>query len=177
MYYVPSVYNNGTECRLLLLSGTIPITFQKAMYNIPVDIYLPIQFPNLPPIVYVRPTPDMMVSSKHECVESDGLVKSPYLSRWAFASSSLIDMVKDLQRVFGEKPPLFSRGPANVTVKTKPPVSTGYATVADPSTGIYSIDSGSNRSYSQGEKGFTCLCIQTLRRMLCEHMCVWLITL
>lgn len=33
--------------------------FKGSQYNIPVDIYLPLTYPQTPPLVYVRPTASM----------------------------------------------------------------------------------------------------------------------
>lgn len=109
MYFYNLVGNDGSESQLLLLAGTIPIVFQKATYNIPIDIFIPIQYPNRGPIVYVRPTQDMIVTPAHEHVESDGLVKAPALANWSPMASSLLKLIQELQRIFGAKPPLFSR--------------------------------------------------------------------
>lgn len=50
----------------------------------------------------------MIVSPNHSNVDSEGLVRLPYLDNWR-NSSTLIDLVKNLQTLFGEKPPLFSK--------------------------------------------------------------------
>ena len=52
----PLILNTGEEKQLVSLSGTFPITFRGATYNIPSEIFLMESYPNTPPIAYIRPT-------------------------------------------------------------------------------------------------------------------------
>ena len=74
--------NDGSESRMVLLSGTIPIYFQAQQYNIPVDLFLPESYPRVVPKLYVRPTANMIVHPNHPHVDKEGLVYLPYLSDW-----------------------------------------------------------------------------------------------
>ncbi|RMZ52781.1 hypothetical protein APUTEX25_000900 [Auxenochlorella protothecoides] len=58
-------------------------------YNIPVAVWLPEQFPLAPPIVYVVPTPDMMIKPGHSVVDPSGSVASLYLENWLYPGSNL----------------------------------------------------------------------------------------
>lgn len=49
------ISNDGAENTLLVLAGTIPITYSNASYNIPVELYIPQAYPRAAPICYVRP--------------------------------------------------------------------------------------------------------------------------
>ena len=74
--------NDGSESRMVLLSGTIPIYFQAQQYNIPIDLFLPESYPRVVPKLYVRPTANMVVHPNHPHVDKEGLVYLPYLADW-----------------------------------------------------------------------------------------------
>lgn len=74
-------YDDGRTQLLLIMSGTIPIQFRNATYNIPVDIWVPRTYPREPPIVYVRPTSTMLVR-KGRNVDVSGKVGGDYLQHW-----------------------------------------------------------------------------------------------
>lgn len=76
-----TAYDDGRTVLLLILSGTIPIEYRTATYNIPVDIWIPRQYPREPPITYVRPTNDMLIR-KSINVDPSGRVQIEYLQRW-----------------------------------------------------------------------------------------------
>ncbi len=50
------VNNAGVQSKLLTISGTIPIKYQGAVYNIPIELFVPERYPQEAPKVYVRPT-------------------------------------------------------------------------------------------------------------------------
>lgn len=66
-----------------------PPQAQTVKYNIPVAVWLPEQFPLAPPIVYVVPTPDMMIKPGHSVVDPSGSVASLYLENWLYPGSNL----------------------------------------------------------------------------------------
>ncbi|MPC20255.1 Tumor susceptibility gene 101 protein [Portunus trituberculatus] len=52
-----------------------------SLYNIPVCIWVLDNHPISPPMVYVKPTPDMLIkASRH--VDQNGKVFLPYLHEW-----------------------------------------------------------------------------------------------
>ena len=54
------------------------------VYNIPIAMWIPREFPGQPPTVYVVPTPTMEVRpNKH--VDAAGKVYHLYLNQWAMA--------------------------------------------------------------------------------------------
>jgi hypothetical protein len=75
------VYENGTSALLLLLKGTLPVTFRGATYGFPVAIWVPYAYPREPPIVYIDPSEDMVVRPGQH-VSGDGRVYHPYLAQW-----------------------------------------------------------------------------------------------
>jgi hypothetical protein len=74
-------YENGTSALLLLLTGTLPVTFRGATYGFPVAIWVPYAYPREPPIVYVTPSQDMVLRPGQH-VSTDGRIYHPYLAQW-----------------------------------------------------------------------------------------------
>jgi hypothetical protein len=119
------LYNNdGTESRLLVLAGTIPIHFQKNRYNIPIDLYIDEKHPNVGPRMYVRPNSNMIVKQQHRNVDCEGLVYLPYLSSWT-TSSSLSELVSIASNVFSNETPLFARQSNIQTQRPSPVINAG----------------------------------------------------
>ncbi len=78
-------YDDGRTQLLLCLHGTLPITYRAATYNIPVAIWLTLDYPREPPLVYVVPTNDMLVrQSVH--VDLSGRCDLQYMRDWRVKS-------------------------------------------------------------------------------------------
>ncbi|EFQ89915.1 hypothetical protein P3342_007259 [Pyrenophora teres f. teres] len=103
-------YENGASALLLLLTGTLPVTFRGATYGFPVAIWVPHAYPREPPIVYVTPSHDMVLRPGQH-VSTDGRVYHPYLAQWAkyWDKSTLFDFLAVLRGVFAKEPPVRSR--------------------------------------------------------------------
>lgn len=84
---------------------------QGVKYNIPVSLWLPERYPNVAPIMYVVPTPDMIIKPRHAFVDASGVVNSAYLRNWSQPHSTLMIMCNDVSIQFGQDPPLFSKPP------------------------------------------------------------------
>ena len=82
-------------------------------------IWLPEGYPRSSPIVYVVPTPDMIIKPNHSFVDRSGIVNSPYMQNWAGQRSSLVDMCHDAGIMFGQDPPLFSKPPGDLHRKCR----------------------------------------------------------
>lgn len=99
------------EMRLVLLSGVVRMAYEGQEYNTPVEIYFPTDYPKSPPLVYVRPTKDMIINNPNPYVDSNGLVFNlDILREWrrnhqskGITTSNLIDA---LSAAFTENPPL-----------------------------------------------------------------------
>jgi hypothetical protein len=81
----------------------------------------------------------MIVSPHHGNVDSDGFVRVTYLDTWR-NTSTLTDLVKNLQTLFGEKPPLYSK-PQSTKLSTNQTVAYPSATTvltdgAKPALGV-----------------------------------------
>uniref|UniRef100_A0ACD5Y6J8 Uncharacterized protein n=2 Tax=Avena sativa TaxID=4498 RepID=A0ACD5Y6J8_AVESA len=103
-------HKDGRAAHLLQADGTIPITHAGAVYNLPAVLWLPEPYPRAPPLVFLSPTPDMLIKPHHPLVDCSGLVAgAPYLRSWVFPSSNLLDLARSLSHLFGLDPPLFTR--------------------------------------------------------------------
>lgn len=67
---------------MLCLSGTVTCNYRGARYNIPIEIFVPADYPTVSPLVYVRPTSDMHISPTSRDVLSDGKLVIPYIRNW-----------------------------------------------------------------------------------------------
>ncbi|KAF2740197.1 UEV-domain-containing protein, partial [Polyplosphaeria fusca] len=103
-------YDNGASVLLLLLSGTLPVTFRGATYGFPVAIWVPHAYPREAPVVYVTPSQDMIVRPGQH-VGGDGRVYHPYLAQWGkyWDKSTIFDFVAVLRGVFAKEPPVRSK--------------------------------------------------------------------
>ncbi|KAF1833396.1 UEV-domain-containing protein [Decorospora gaudefroyi] len=103
-------YENGTSALLLLLAGTLPVTFRGATYGFPVAIWVPQAYPREAPMVYVTPSQDMVLRPGQH-VNTDGRVFHPYLAQWGkyWDKSSLFDFLAVLRGVFAKEPPVRSK--------------------------------------------------------------------
>jgi len=103
-------YNNeGIPETLICLTGTIPISFHGAKYNIPLMMWIPRAYPFHPPTCFVTPTKEMVIKQNHQSVDANGQCFVPYLQEWG-TSSVLLGFVTSLCGVFSKEPPLFSVG-------------------------------------------------------------------
>ncbi|CUA75000.1 Tumor susceptibility gene 101 protein [Rhizoctonia solani] len=114
-------FNDGRAQLLLCVHGLIPITFRQATYNIPIAIWLPLEYPRLPPLVYVVPTSDMLVKSSRN-VDPSGECTFDYLDNWRRKSEgcNLRTLIEVMQDVFSREPPVYAK-PKNPTPSTPSP--------------------------------------------------------
>ena len=80
------------------MSVLLPV-LQDSTYNIPVAVWVPEQYPEEAPIVYVVPVPGMIIKPRHACVDGSGFVRSRYLEEWG-PTSSLYRMVQVKEQGF-----------------------------------------------------------------------------
>ncbi|GMI12659.1 hypothetical protein TrLO_g4164 [Triparma laevis f. longispina] len=119
---------SGTSTLLLTLGGTVAMFFKGSQYNIPVDVYLPLTYPQTPPLVYVRPTASMALKDGHRHVDREGLVYMPYLHKWG-SRSNLTEMCQGLSQIFGEDPPVYARPASQPYHPPQPPSYNSVATL------------------------------------------------
>eukprot|EP00884_Botryococcus_braunii_P007647 jgi/Botrbrau1/16884/Bobra.150_2s0100.2 len=126
-------YPDGRVVQLLTANGTLPVYYQGVKYNLPIALWLPEKYPQMAPILYVVPTPDMIVKPRHSFVDPAGLVNSLYLINWSYSRSNLVDLCHDSAIGFGKEPPLFScrqsfqqPAPAHHPPPAHPPVQSHF---------------------------------------------------
>ncbi|GAB2222586.1 hypothetical protein Droror1_Dr00016705 [Drosera rotundifolia] len=114
-------HNDGRSVNLLQADGTLPTPFNGVVYNIPVVIWLLDSYPRNPPAVYLNPTRDMLVKRGHRDVDSSsGMVRVPYLSKWVYPASNLVDLARNLIIGFSRDPPLYSHRRSNSSPNPNP---------------------------------------------------------
>ncbi|UZJ55349.1 hypothetical protein CBS101457_004669 [Exobasidium rhododendri] len=170
-------YDDGRTQLLLILTGTIPINFRNASYNIPMEIWVPRLYPREAPIAYVRPTNDMLIR-KSKNVDVSGRMGGDYLARWEkkWESCNLLDLLHTFQDIFGQEPPVYakpkqamvsapaspavssSRGPADPRERGPPPPPSNQALRPLPSQNIVPMKppkAGSSFSVLEGHQQHT----------------------
>ena len=65
-----------------LFSPSLP-PYQGVKYNIPVALWVGEGYPAAAPMVYVTPTPSMLIKPGHALVDPSGVVATPYLAAWS----------------------------------------------------------------------------------------------
>ncbi|KAJ3857809.1 UEV-domain-containing protein [Lentinula lateritia] len=116
-------YDDGRTHLLLCLHGLLPINYRDATYHIPVDMWIPFNYPRGPPIVYVVPAQGMMVKNS-KFVELSGRcdvanyegTKGSWLDRGEKRTETrpgLVGLIDALIAWFGKDPPVYSRAAQN----------------------------------------------------------------
>lgn len=106
----PLLNNDGTATPpVLVLSGTLPMTYRGVTYNLPIDMFLPPPYPLRPPTVYVRPVSSMAIRENHRHVGLDGQVYLPYLHEWRPTSHDLCELAVWMSSTFGSDPPCYAK--------------------------------------------------------------------
>ncbi|KAH8829178.1 UEV domain-containing protein [Flagelloscypha sp. PMI_526] len=103
-------YDDGRTQLLICIHGLLPISFRNATYNIPLALWLPLDYPRSPPISYVVPTPDMLVRPG-KFLDPSGRSSIPYLHDWPQKPEafSLQGLVESLQQHFSAEPPVYAK--------------------------------------------------------------------
>mmetsp|Transcript_8678 Transcript_8678/g.15911 ORF Transcript_8678/g.15911 Transcript_8678/m.15911 type:complete len:425 (-) Transcript_8678:262-1536(-) len=104
------IHNDGTESFLLMLEGTIPITYKGATYNIPIEVIVSAAYPSTAPLCFVRPVKGMEVKRDHRHVAMDGSVHLPYLTSWR-GENTLVTLADNMASAFSLQPPVFATRP------------------------------------------------------------------
>ncbi len=85
------------------------MVYRNVTYNIPIDLYLPPQYPQCAPIVFVRPVSNMAIKENHRHVGRDGRVYMPYLHEWGAATHELRELAVWMSSLFGSEPPCYAK--------------------------------------------------------------------
>ncbi|OVA05362.1 Ubiquitin E2 variant [Macleaya cordata] len=102
---VPSIdtftYNDGTTVNLLNVNGFLQVS--PSTPPIPLTIWIHQNYPTSPPLVFLS-----SIHRDHPFVDSSGSITSPYLETWAYPRSNLLDLARNLVRLFAHHPTFFS---------------------------------------------------------------------
>lgn len=101
-------YNDGSSRELLCLTGTVACNYRGSRYNIPVELWLQQDHPQVAPLTYVKPTSDMYISTMSQDVRPDGTVTLSYLRTWRHPSSDLSTLLQTMSDAFSQTPPVYS---------------------------------------------------------------------
>lgn len=165
------VQNNGLSTNALLIDGTIKMNYNGNVYNIPINIYIPPNYPILPPTAYVRPISSMMIKKDHRHVGADGMVYMPYFHNWKKNSHNLMGTCNQMSYMFEKEPPVFAKPAGHVSNSnyngnpTPPPAAAAPAAAASPPTpflpsyndlkskfGLGGSSGGNNKRQSEEER-------------------------
>ncbi|CCH43425.1 hypothetical protein BN7_2973 [Wickerhamomyces ciferrii] len=111
------VYTSETgESQLLLcLYGSIPSPIGGKIYKIPIELWVPHEYPLMAPFVYVVPTEKMILQPGNH-VDNSGRCYLPYLANWGSnnnednnGQSTIVKLCEHLSKIFGLEPPVFAK--------------------------------------------------------------------
>ena len=103
------VFDTGEVTQMLNLTGTIPVEYKGATYNIPVVFWFLLEFPNVAPMSFVVPTKDMQLKVSHH-VDHTGKIYLDYLALWSYSGgSTILGLIAACREAFGQLPPVFSK--------------------------------------------------------------------
>lgn len=74
-------FDSGQTALLILLHGTLPINYRGATYQIPINVWIPHEYPRRPPMMFVVPTKEMGVRKSRE-VDPGGRVRDEVVDHW-----------------------------------------------------------------------------------------------
>lgn len=78
------------------------------MYNIPIEVFVPVEYPTRCPKCFVRPSAGMGIREGHRNVDMNGMIYMPYLSEWRPRSHTLAEMIRRMQSFFCLDPPVYA---------------------------------------------------------------------
>lgn len=139
-------YSDGRPELLLSLYGTLPTVVNNTQYRIPVEVWIPKHYPLEAPFAYVTPTETMVIQPGNH-VDTNGRCYHPYISYWRNENpeASLLGMLKILQHVFSQEPPVYARSAVPVSRGVEsphpgpPPSHPGNPTIHVPTPGSSSV--------------------------------------
>lgn len=143
-------FNDGIQKRLVCLSGTIPVPYRGANYNIPVTFWILDTHPLHAPMGFVCPTPDMAIRvSRH--VDQNGKIYLPYLHEWSNGNSDLLGLIQICIITFSEQPPVFARAQVPEVLPPNPMTNMSMPTPYPPAANPQPVAStaGSGNTISQ----------------------------
>lgn len=115
------------------------MVYRNVTYNIPIDLYLPPQYPQCAPIVYVRPVSNMAIKENHRHVGRDGRVYMPYLHEWGAQTHELRELAVWMSSLFGSEPPCYAKPAVGASSRVGSAAASSNNNVAAASYGSSSV--------------------------------------
>ncbi|KAL7719745.1 Tumor susceptibility gene 101 protein [Entamoeba marina] len=104
--FVATVLPHPTSrTQYITLLGTIPINYRGNLYNIPMMLMFPFDYPMKAPFFFTDPSPDMMIVPSHPYAMQDRTIVHPTITSWNDSSNAIV-ILRELQRDFSSIPPL-----------------------------------------------------------------------
>ncbi|KAL2097567.1 hypothetical protein ACEWY4_006774 [Coilia grayii] len=128
-------YPNNEKKRLVYLGGTIPVTYEGNVYNIPIRIWIHETHPHSPPKCCVWPSAFMVINTKSSFVDASGHIHLHCLNNWKIGWSSLSIVLEEMRAAFQRETPLFTAYPlktVNLSTTTLPPLTGAGDAQASP---------------------------------------------
>ncbi|ODV74722.1 ubiquitin-binding ESCRT-I subunit protein STP22, partial [Cyberlindnera jadinii NRRL Y-1542] len=102
-------YETGESALLLDIYGALPSRINGEVYRIPVEVWIPHEYPLASPIAYVTPTEKMVLQPGNH-VDTNGKCYLEYTANWsAERRSNVAGLCDDLCLVFAKEPPVFAK--------------------------------------------------------------------
>ncbi|TIC45967.1 UEV-domain-containing protein [Wallemia mellicola] len=127
------IHDNGVSELLLNLHGVLPIYYRGVQYNIPISFWIPHNYPEIAPWVYVVPTSSMLVKSGNG-VDASGLINLDYVKNWHKKPEAfnLVDLSLVLRNSFEINPPLYAKSTETQQQQQTQGAQTGQTTPSRP---------------------------------------------
>ena len=94
-----------TKIQMITVVGLLSIEYLNIQYIIPILIFFPYNYPQLPPDLFVDPSPDMVIIPNHPNALFDKTIQHSSLTNWSphsFVTNVLVELTKE----FSKNPPL-----------------------------------------------------------------------
>eukprot|EP01064_Diplonema_japonicum_P035252 TRINITY_DN7573_c0_g1_i1.p1 TRINITY_DN7573_c0_g1~~TRINITY_DN7573_c0_g1_i1.p1 ORF type:complete len:392 (+),score=82.24 TRINITY_DN7573_c0_g1_i1:66-1241(+) len=103
VFYTTSHHGSGQNH--IKLYGTVAVVINRQNYYIPVDIWIPKRYPEVPPVVFVVPSQGMVLSRQHPRLGTNG--ECTLRSNWNKAYT-MLDCINDLRDAFQRQSPVHA---------------------------------------------------------------------
>ncbi|XP_031574268.1 mitogen-activated protein kinase kinase kinase A-like [Actinia tenebrosa] len=100
---------------MINLEGTISVVYKGFTYHIPLRVMLMEDYPLSAPIIYVKPTANMILDKNVPYVNGRGKISTPYLDNWDREQHpDLFKILHDLCIRFAQNPPVWTKRTDNM---------------------------------------------------------------
>ncbi|GMK58814.1 hypothetical protein CspeluHIS016_0602560 [Cutaneotrichosporon spelunceum] len=117
-------FDSGQTALLLLLHGTLPINYRGATYQIPINVWVPHEYPRRPPMAFVVPTAEMGVRKSRE-VDPGGRVREEVVEHWwtswPTSNRTVPALLTKLAEIFSAVPPVYAKPPERPSSQPRSP--------------------------------------------------------